>query len=51
MFNSTGVNAGAANLPNVFRIAPENAVMEIKSRYGKVSRNISVASASFSVSP
>ena len=40
IFKSTGVNAGTLKLSYVLSIAPDKAVRDIKSKYGKVIRNI-----------
>ena len=47
-FSSTGVKAGTAKRFQVLSTLPAKAVSEINSRYGNVSRSMSVVSASLS---
>ena len=44
----TGVNAGSPNLPKLFRIEAASAIIEMKVRYGKVTRSMALAWANFS---
>ena len=37
---STGVNAGSANRPKLFSTEPASAIIEMNTRYGKVTRSI-----------
>src|SRR5680860_357564 len=44
-FKNTGVKAGTAKRPTLFRMPPASAVNEMKKMYGKVTRNKSAVSA------